>query len=213
MTSTIFDKNAYDDGIRDAIGKVIDDWGFRYPGIEDVEHVYFYAATAAPPETINAYLDQAYELGKDFGLPREDARHAHDHVGVSRGRNSSSRDPVSWHSARGAPRAIVMAATGPGPPALPARSCGRHTPCSTTIAAGREHELPVTGDPVPAGLSTREAAERLAADGPNELPSGKRRNVLEQVVGVVREPMLLLLVGAGTVNFLLSEPLDGMILM
>ena len=69
MTSTIFDEHAYDDGIRDAIGKVIDDWGFRYPGIEDVEHVYFYAATAAPPETINAYLDQAYQLGKDFGLP------------------------------------------------------------------------------------------------------------------------------------------------
>ncbi len=70
MTSTIFDKHAYDDGIRAAIGKVIDDWGFRYPGIEDVEHVYFYAVTAASPETINAYLDQAYQLGKDFGVPR-----------------------------------------------------------------------------------------------------------------------------------------------
>ena len=46
MTSTIFDKTAYDDGIRDAIGKVIDDWGFRFPGIQDVEHVYFYAATS-----------------------------------------------------------------------------------------------------------------------------------------------------------------------
>ncbi|MGZ6952307.1 MAG: NAD(P)H-dependent oxidoreductase, partial [Acidimicrobiia bacterium] len=34
MSSTIFDKSAYDDGIRDAIGRVIDDWGFRYPGIE-----------------------------------------------------------------------------------------------------------------------------------------------------------------------------------
>jgi len=43
----------------------------RYPGIADVEHVYFYAATAASPETINAYLDQAYRLCKDFGLPRE----------------------------------------------------------------------------------------------------------------------------------------------
>ena len=71
MTSTIFDKNAYDDGIRDAIAKVIDDWGFRYPGIEDVEHVYFYAATAAPPETIQRYLDQAYQLGRDFGEPRD----------------------------------------------------------------------------------------------------------------------------------------------
>ena len=71
MTSTIFDQNAYDDGIRDAIAKVIDDWGFRYPGIDNVEHVYFYAATAASPETIQAYLEQAYDLGKDFGLPRD----------------------------------------------------------------------------------------------------------------------------------------------
>ena len=66
MTSTIFDERAYDDGIRDAIGTVIDDWGFRYPGIEDVEHVYFYSATAAPPETIERYLAHAYELGKTF---------------------------------------------------------------------------------------------------------------------------------------------------
>jgi NAD(P)H dehydrogenase (quinone) len=71
MNSTIFDERAYDDGIRDAIGKVVDDWSFRYPGIEDVEHVYFYGATAAPPETIHAYLDRAYRLGLDFGLPRE----------------------------------------------------------------------------------------------------------------------------------------------
>jgi len=66
MTSTIFDENAYDAGVRDAIGKVIDDWAFRFPGIEDVEHVYFYAATSAPPETISRYLDQAYDLGRTF---------------------------------------------------------------------------------------------------------------------------------------------------
>ncbi len=66
MSSTIFDKAAYDAGIRDAIGKVVDDWGFRFPGIQDVEHVYFYAATSAPPDTIRAYLDQAYELGRTF---------------------------------------------------------------------------------------------------------------------------------------------------
>ena len=71
MTSTIFDKHAYDDGIRDAIAKVIDDWGFRFPGIDDVEHVYFYAATHATPDTIHHYLDQAYQLGRDFGEPRE----------------------------------------------------------------------------------------------------------------------------------------------
>ncbi|HEY5011190.1 MAG TPA: NAD(P)H-dependent oxidoreductase [Acidimicrobiia bacterium] len=73
MTSTIFDKNAYDAGVRDAIGKVIDDWGFRFPGIQDVEHVYFYAATSAPPEVIRQYLDQAYDLGTTFD---RDASHA-----------------------------------------------------------------------------------------------------------------------------------------
>jgi NAD(P)H dehydrogenase (quinone) len=69
MTSTIFNKNAYDDGLRDAIGKVIDDWGFRYPGIDDVEHVYFYAATSATPELVKQYFQQAYQLGRDFERP------------------------------------------------------------------------------------------------------------------------------------------------
>ena len=63
------------------------------------------------------------------------------------------------------------------------------------------------------GLSSEEAARRFAADGPNELPTAKPRNLAQQVWAVVRQPMLLLLLGAGTVNFLLAEPLDGLILM
>ena len=74
MTSTIFDKNAYDAGIRDAIGKVIDDWGFRFPGIQDVEHVYFYTATSATPELVQRYFQQAYELGRDFARPPKAAK-------------------------------------------------------------------------------------------------------------------------------------------
>ncbi|MGZ4587159.1 MAG: NAD(P)H-dependent oxidoreductase [Mycobacteriaceae bacterium] len=66
MTSTIFNQSAYDAGVRDGIGKVLDEWAFRFPGIEDVEHVYFYAATSAPPEQIHQYLQQAYELGRHF---------------------------------------------------------------------------------------------------------------------------------------------------
>jgi NAD(P)H dehydrogenase (quinone) len=66
MTSTIFNERAYDDGVRDAIARVIDDWAFRYPGIEQVDHVYFYGATTAPPETIQGYLAHAYELGRTF---------------------------------------------------------------------------------------------------------------------------------------------------
>jgi Ca2+-transporting ATPase len=63
------------------------------------------------------------------------------------------------------------------------------------------------------GLSSEEAARRLAAEGPNELPASKRRNLVQQAWEVVRQPMLLLLLGAGAVNFLLSEPLDAAILM
>jgi len=66
MTSTIFNENAYDARIRDAIETVIDDWGFRFPGIQDVEHVYFYAATAATPDTIREYLERAHHLGRTF---------------------------------------------------------------------------------------------------------------------------------------------------
>ncbi len=63
------------------------------------------------------------------------------------------------------------------------------------------------------GLTAQEAARRLAADGPNELPTAKPRNLVQQAWEVVRQPMLLLLLAAGTVNFLLAEPLDGAILM
>ena len=67
-------------------------------------------------------------------------------------------------------------------------------------------------DTVP-GLTSEESARRLAADGPNALPTAERRTLIRQTRDVVRQPMLLLLLGAGTVNFLLSEPLDGGILM
>ena len=63
------------------------------------------------------------------------------------------------------------------------------------------------------GLSAEQAAQRLATDGPNELPTAKRRNVLQEAWDVIRQPMLLLLLGAGAVNFLLAEPLDGAMLM
>jgi Ca2+-transporting ATPase len=63
------------------------------------------------------------------------------------------------------------------------------------------------------GLASAEAARRLAAEGPNELPTARRRTLARQVIEIVREPMLLLLVTAGAVNFALAEPLDGLILL
>jgi Ca2+-transporting ATPase len=63
------------------------------------------------------------------------------------------------------------------------------------------------------GLTAEEAARRLRAEGPNELPSAKPRTWLTIALEVVREPMLLLLLAAGSVNFILGEPRDGMILL
>ncbi len=63
------------------------------------------------------------------------------------------------------------------------------------------------------GLSSDEAAARFKLDGPNELPTAKPRGFLKQAWDVLRQPMLFLLLIAGTINFLISEPLDGFLLL
>lgn len=63
------------------------------------------------------------------------------------------------------------------------------------------------------GLTKGEAESRLLADGPNVLPSAKPRNLPQRFITVVREPMLTLLVAAGLINFIVSEPLDAAVLM
>ena len=63
------------------------------------------------------------------------------------------------------------------------------------------------------GLSADEAARRLAIHGPNELPRDKGKGILRIGWEVMREPMLLLLLAAGVINFLLAEPLDGSMLL
>lgn len=67
-------------------------------------------------------------------------------------------------------------------------------------------------DPV-RGLGEAEAQARLASDGANELQRANVRTPLRIVLEVVREPMLALLLGAGTVYFLLGEPQDAIILL
>ena len=63
------------------------------------------------------------------------------------------------------------------------------------------------------GLTKSEAERRLLSDGPNLLPSAKPRNFFQLFIGVLREPMLSLLVSAGVINFIVSEILDASILM
>ncbi|HKS72442.1 MAG TPA: HAD-IC family P-type ATPase [Terriglobales bacterium] len=65
----------------------------------------------------------------------------------------------------------------------------------------------------PAGLREAEAAARLQSDGPNELPTAKPRTVLTTAWEVVREPMILLLVGAGTIYLFLGELRDSVVLL
>ena len=47
------------------------------------------------------------------------------------------------------------------------------------------------------GLASADAAARLAADGPNELPRVGRRSVWRIAMEVLREPMLALLMAGG----------------
>ncbi len=63
------------------------------------------------------------------------------------------------------------------------------------------------------GLSEREAAARLAADGPNELARSGRRTPLRIVLEVLREPMLALLLGGGVLYLLLGSPEEALILL
>lgn len=63
------------------------------------------------------------------------------------------------------------------------------------------------------GLTEEQAELQLRLDGPNELPTAKQRSVFREAWDVIRQPMLVLLLVAGTVNFALAEPLDGGLLM
>jgi len=63
------------------------------------------------------------------------------------------------------------------------------------------------------GLSEADAAVRLRAEGFNELPSQKSKNVFRILIDVVSEPMLLLLIGAGVIYLILGEPRDALMLI
>ncbi len=71
ISSTIFDERSYESlGIGEAMGRLMDDWCLRFPGIESVEHVYFYAMHDGNTDKLNGYLERAYQLGKQFALPK-----------------------------------------------------------------------------------------------------------------------------------------------
>lgn len=63
------------------------------------------------------------------------------------------------------------------------------------------------------GLTDAEAAKRLVRDGFNELPSAQARNLWRIALEVLREPMLLLLMGTGGVYLLLGDPKEAAALL
>ena len=63
------------------------------------------------------------------------------------------------------------------------------------------------------GLTDEEAARRHAAEGPNELPSAKKRGPFGTALEVVREPMFLLLIACGSLYLLLGDVKEALLLL
>jgi len=67
-------------------------------------------------------------------------------------------------------------------------------------------------DPLTGGLTNEQAAARLDSDGPNELPRARRNGAARAAADLLREPMIVLLLGAGGIYFLLGELRDAVVL-
>jgi NAD(P)H dehydrogenase (quinone) len=74
INTTHFTEETYQGEFGRAMTQVIDNWGLRYPGVKKVDHLFFYGADVSTAEQRQAWLDQAYQAGRDFasrsaGLP------------------------------------------------------------------------------------------------------------------------------------------------
>ena len=63
------------------------------------------------------------------------------------------------------------------------------------------------------GLSSEDVKNKLKSEGYNELPSSKPRNFVTIALGVVKEPMFLLLVACGTLYMFLGDIQEGIMLL
>ncbi|MFA5993325.1 MAG: cation-translocating P-type ATPase [Parcubacteria group bacterium] len=63
------------------------------------------------------------------------------------------------------------------------------------------------------GITQKQADEILQKDGFNELPSQKKQSAFIMLLNVMKEPMLLLLVVAGSIYFLMGELQDALMLL
>ncbi len=63
------------------------------------------------------------------------------------------------------------------------------------------------------GLSDEEAGRKLLADGPNELPSSRRRTGLKIAFDVFCEPMFLLLAACGALYLFIGDIHEAVMLL
>jgi NAD(P)H dehydrogenase (quinone) len=67
MQPTFFNEKVYrEKGFRDAMEKTIDNWSLKYPGISDVDHIFFHSILSVTPETRKKYLEIAYLKGRNL---------------------------------------------------------------------------------------------------------------------------------------------------
>ena len=67
MQPAFFNEKVYrEKGFKAAMEKTIDDWSFKYPGIENVDHIYFHSILSVSAETRKKYLEMAYLKGRDL---------------------------------------------------------------------------------------------------------------------------------------------------
>ena len=66
ISTTLFKEEDYKADWELPMTRIIDDWGLRYPGVKNVEHVYFYNVPTTDDETRRGYLKRAFDLGRKF---------------------------------------------------------------------------------------------------------------------------------------------------
>jgi P-type Ca2+ transporter type 2C len=84
--------------------------------------------------------------------------------------------------------------------------------CGLSIMAPQQTTADVLVTDARYGLTASEAARRLAADGPNELPTQKPRALPAIARDVLAEPMFLLLIAAAAIYVVLGDVREALIL-
>jgi NAD(P)H dehydrogenase (quinone) len=71
ISTTLFSEEDYKSDWQLLMTRIIDDWGLRYPGVKNVEHIYFYRTAVADEQTRRGCLERVYKLGREYSLLAE----------------------------------------------------------------------------------------------------------------------------------------------